>query len=114
MSSRRDRIKWRTRLSARIFRMRLDFADLEDVALLVRRYQQRPLVGVGSLPCHEMTPEIVRRRRGIAQQPPVVRPIGLEGRLEVGQLAPRMLAGNRLLSTGAVDAVPEDVDVSIG
>src|SRR5262249_29589010 len=101
------------RLLLREARVSLDFTNLKDVALFVCRDEQRPLISVTPLSAHETRAEIVLRRSDVVDELRMLRAVRLQTCLEIAKLSRRPLGRDRNLAPRPVDAVPEDVRVSV-
>src|SRR5687767_2949716 len=72
-------------LSCRKSGIGLDRANLENVPLLVRGHEQRPLIRIASLPLHVVVAEVVLGRPDVLEQSPVLCAVRLEASANVAQ-----------------------------
>src|SRR5512134_2254380 len=88
--------------------IRFDLTNLEDMPLLVRRDEQYPLIGVGTLSLHEMAAQIIVGGPDILKQARMLLAVCIQAGLQIAQPF-RDFGWDGLLAMGSIDAVPEHV-----
>ena len=84
------------------------------MTLLVRRDEQRPLIGVAALARDVVRAEIVGGRPRVLEETGMRAAVVGEHRSERPRLAGRHFAWNGFLGRAAIDAVPQQVEIAVG
>ena len=79
--------------------MCLDLPDLQDVPLLVRRNEQRPLIRIATLTLNDVAAEVVTRGLDVLEETVVVFAVGGQRGADVARGSLRKLRGYGLLLT---------------
>ena len=89
----------------------LDFTNLKDVPLLVRRHEQRPLVGIAVLSVHDAAPQVVVGGADVLKQPRMQLMVRVQRSVKIPQSF-RHLGWDGLFAIRPIDAVPENVGIA--